>query len=377
MNHPELNRMRHERLAGAVRILEEEMGPGIVGYVTENEPAYWAFEGSDNEYPVRRENLWADFNPHAVEAARQDGVTLDPADGLDLVERVWLHHNASRYQQETADVVRETSHSGRLYSHALLDYSHFPFAGTDHARPYADIARLQGARTGIEMIWKVDTDALWRVREWGPWGCVNREEWDGYSIDYHVATLRACYMMGADMLNSYNWHRMGREGDPKEYFTTFLEDLSKRDGVVEIGARSGGKEWHPLTRWDAGIATDDASSWANALELSLRAAADASPLRVTMRREYDGPIVAEQLLFPSDAAGEKPVRIRFGDYTRTEQGSDLQLYLESDGGWEYQGSWYGPDYRLLLDLNEERRRSLYSITRDSAVTSAPLRLIGD
>lgn len=366
MNSPELNRLRHTRLADAVGQIERILGGRVAGYVAENEPAYWAFEGSDHEYPVRRKNLWADFNPQTVAQAEREGIVLDPADGLDLTERIWLHYNVARYNQATVDVMTSTAAAGGrpVYSHALLDYDHFPLAGTGHARPYAEVARVGGARTGVEIIWKTDMDALWRVREWGAWGCVNREEWDGYSLPWHVATLRACYMMGADMVNSYNWQRMGREGDPVEYFTEFLDDLGGRDGVVVVGERTTGRQWRPVREWDYGLVKNDPCPWANAVELTLRCRGTTAPLEVWMTDGVGGPVVAWRTLDPADVASTGPTRIRFGDLTLIEQNHDLHLHLRAgQEGWEMLGSWWGPNYRLLCDLKEERARSSFLVRR--------------
>src|SRR5690606_30105083 len=117
MNHPELNALRRDRLQTALPLVEQELGDILIGYVSENEPAYWAFEESDDAYPVKRKGLLADFNPHTVAAAKQDGVELNPIGGLSIEERLWLHQNVARYIQNTINIYGENGITKPVYSH--------------------------------------------------------------------------------------------------------------------------------------------------------------------------------------------------------------------------------------------------------------------
>jgi len=373
MNNPELNQMRHKRNAAAVRILEEHLKDRMIGYVSENEPAYWAFEESDEKYPVRRRPLWADFNPQTVADALQDGVVLDPKDGLDMIERTWLLYNVARYNEASLKAIRRGNPSGAIYSHALLDYNHFPLHGTGHARPYAEAARVTNARLGVEMIWGTDMDALWRVREWGPWGCINREECDGFDIRYHVATLRACYMLGADLLNSYNWSGMGREGDPIVYFNTFLREVGENAPVV-VAERTGGREWVSLREWSGSMEKNAAFPWFNEIELPLRCDSKEGVLNVWVTRQSDKAVVAYQTLHGAGFAEASAARIDFGDLAWLRQDDLLTLHLRPEGRWSVRSSDDGPDYRLLCDLSKERRRSKVVIGASEGVRFVSLNL---
>ncbi len=374
MNHPELNAMRHKRLEIAMSLLSEGLGDELLCIVSENEPAYWAFQGSDEKYPVRRSPLWADFNPYTVADAEEEGVMLDPSDGLDIVERIWLQRNLVTYNQRTIAVINKVFPSPTLYTHALLDYTHFPLEGTGHARPYAEVARVNGARLGVEMIWKTDMDALWRIREWGTWATVNREEFDGFSITYHVATLMANYMMGADMLNSYNWQPMNREGDPLEYFNRFMNAI-KSGGRVTLSERKRAGEWFPLEEWSGALGRNDALPWGNQITLELKCNRLGSYLHLWLTDGENGAVVAYRLLEYSDIALGGPTTLDLGDFIHLEQTDRVYLHLAADEGWEYFGSAEGPDYALLLNLPVERRRSRYIIEQPDDITSKSLPLL--
>jgi hypothetical protein len=45
-----------------------------------------------------------------------------------------------------------------------------------------------------------------RVREWGTWANVNREECDGCDLGMHLWDLRLSYARGGQFYNSYNWY---------------------------------------------------------------------------------------------------------------------------------------------------------------------------
>ncbi|MBN1902731.1 hypothetical protein JW926_15505 [Candidatus Sumerlaeota bacterium] len=373
MNNPELNALRHERLKGMMDKINEILKDELIAVISENEPAYWAFEESDGRYPVKRTPLWADFNPHTVKDAEKDGVILDPSDGLDMVERAWLQMNLSRYIQNTIDVICQSKPDAQVYSHALLDYTHFPFFGTGHARPYAEVARVNNARLGVEMLWKTDMDALWRIREWGPWANVNREECDSFSVIYHVATLQACFIMGADMLNSYNWSGMGREGDPIAYFNEFLNNVAS-GGCVALAEEREADEWYPLKEWQGIITQNDAFPWGNQLELKLRCCRFNSYLQIWITKGMDGPIVAYRTLDVNDFAWNGPTTIDLGDIANLAQLDTAYLHLKAGEDWEYFGTERGPAYRYICNMPRERRRSQYVINRTSDIESIALTL---
>ena len=361
MNHPELNAMRHERMAAAVRLVEEELGDRIRGYVTENEPAYWAFADSDSKYPVKRTNLWADFNPHTVEAARRDGIELDPSGGLGVPERMWLHRNLARYQENTVASIRGGGTSRPIYSHSLLAQM-FPLEGTGHFRPYAETARVRGARVGLETLWKTDLDGHWRVREWGPWANVNREENDGMGMEYHLAMIRLQFMMGAELFNSYNWDSVNEDGRAIACYNDFLRNLSA-GGLVVAGERTGGDRWLPADACAGQLPVRAEFPWANTIELTLRAQASSEPLLLLLRKGRQGPVAASAVVSPADLATSGPTRVSLGDLVQVEQDDTVYLDLADDDGWELLGNEDGANYRLCSDLRAERRRSQYLARR--------------
>ena len=356
--------------------MKSALGDELICIVSENEPAYWAFEGSDEKYPVKRTPLWADFNPHTVADAKREGVILDPADGLDMTERVWFQRNLARYIKETIDVIHAAEPGVNIYTHALLDYTHFPLAGTGHARPYAEVAHAPHARLGVEMLWKTDFDALWRIREWGKWANVNREEYDGYSFPYHVATLQSCYIMGADMLNSYNWQPMGREGDPIRYFNEFINNVGS-GGRVILAADSEGEKWYPLKQWHGKLKKNDAFPWCNQIELYIRCTQLNSYLHLWLTKGKDGPIVSYRLLDWADFGFGGPTTIDLGDIAQLQQEDSIYLHLNADKGWEFFGSRKQPTYKLICNLPRERRRSRYVIDRPADVAFTPLPLVAE
>ena len=111
MNSNVLNRYRFRRLEEAVGLLRE-VSAGDASWLhsvfLENEPRYWG-----RQCDTKGRNLWADFNPCTVEATRQAGVELNPADGLAPAELAWLFRNVSRYNQETVDCAATVSSSTR------------------------------------------------------------------------------------------------------------------------------------------------------------------------------------------------------------------------------------------------------------------------
>jgi len=219
MNNPQLNAYRARRMREAVNLLKEVSGGDtswIAGIFLENEPRYWdtqATQGTKYHCGER----WADFNPCVVAAAARDGVTLNPADGLSLEELVWLQKNAGRYFQDTVDMLRrplaDCGLSGRfpIYTHSFQTAISFP--GSKINQSCSDWSCAVGASAGLEGMWTQPSD-FDRVREWGAWCNLNREETDGRPIETHLWDLRTDYAMGGELFNSYNWHRL----KPDAYF---------------------------------------------------------------------------------------------------------------------------------------------------------------
>lgn len=253
MNSAVLNGIRHkrigEKLAALADLLADQAYPNYRSYLLatsmENEPRYWDYRCPDEKYPVKRENLWADFNPCTVADAAKDGVTLDPKDGLDYKERLWLHNNVATYQQGTYDAharaIKQTklpfanSTSDRLwhevYSHAFASPA-FPMDQVTRYHPALEWNRLRGCRTGIEDVPTPAVSYLSAAREWGRWAQVNFEENNGKGTDQHLRALRAAYAFGARFYTFYNWQTINKEGRWADYVRKFCADAPESN-VVE------------------------------------------------------------------------------------------------------------------------------------------------
>lgn len=234
MNSRALNDYRFRRLDEAVELIKETSSGDqswLCGVFLENEPRYWDTQSEEGNPKAGRQGktLWADFNPLTIEAARADGVDLNPADGLSNHELSWLHRNVGRYCQDTVDSVRKSLTERRfgaglpVYTHSLL-YPGFRFPGGPINHSSSEWAYADGARTGIEGIWTQPAD-LYRVREWGRWANLNREETvDPGEVELDLWDLRVAYMMGSDLYNSYNWQLFGQQRF-FDYVNEFLGSL--------------------------------------------------------------------------------------------------------------------------------------------------------
>lgn len=78
------------------------------------ESTYWSKNNgqgvADQKYTeynggVERKTILADFNNDTLAAARKDGISLAPKDGLDEDEKWWLYTNQARPQQMYADLL--------------------------------------------------------------------------------------------------------------------------------------------------------------------------------------------------------------------------------------------------------------------------------
>ncbi len=253
MNSPVLNGIRHlrigEKLTALADLVSDPAYPNYPGCLLaldmENEPRYWDYHCPSSKYPVKRESLWADFNPCVVADAAKDGVTLDPKDGLDYKERLWLHNNVAAYQQETynahAKALKQTkppfanSSTDRLwhevYSHAFGSPG-FPMDQVTHYHPSLEWDRLHGCRTGIEDVPTPAVSYLSAAREWGRWSQVNFEENNGKGTEQHLRALRASYIYGARFYTFYNWQTINGDGRWTDYVRKFCADAPESN-VIE------------------------------------------------------------------------------------------------------------------------------------------------
>jgi len=245
MNSAQLNKARHrmigERLGVLADLVRDPKSSGYSNHILaidmENEPRYWDLHCPDEKYPVKRTNLMADFNPCTVADAAKDGVTLDPSDGLDYKERLWLHENVAHYQQGTYDAHERALKKTKLpfinsandalwhevYSHAFPNPV-FPMEQVTSYHPGLEWNRLQGCRTGIEDMAAPAAAYLGVAREWGRWSQINYEENNGKGAEWHLRALRASYAYGARFYTFYNWQSINSEGYWIKYVQRFCED---------------------------------------------------------------------------------------------------------------------------------------------------------
>lgn len=225
MNSPKLNAYRHQRLDEALRMFSDKLKStdvSVLGVCLDNEPRYWDTACEAGNPKRELTTVWGDFNPLVVADAAKEGVNLDPSDGLDAKERMWLHRNVARYNQKT---VNQTVKSLKKANPALLDrvYTHslqlVGFPGDEIGHAMSEWAYAKGALTGLEGFWMKLSD-LDRVREWGPWANINREETDGADIGMHIWDLRLTYARGGRLYNSYNWYGVGFD-----YVRDFLDTV--------------------------------------------------------------------------------------------------------------------------------------------------------
>ena len=234
MNSKSLNNYRYEKIKNIFNIIEKtdkKPNTWLTGIFIENEPKYWDMI-TDNS-TLYNTRLWADFNPYTVADAKKDGIDLDPTDGLSKKELLWLHANVARYNQESANAAnKEIKTKGldvNLYSHTLYQgFNVFPCNMLEN-KPASEWGYVKGARTGLESCTiPMLPSNLYRVREWGPWTNLNREENDGMPIELHLWDLRVTYMCGGDYYNSYNWNTIG-----KDRFINYTKEFQEDFPIVE------------------------------------------------------------------------------------------------------------------------------------------------
>lgn len=279
MNNPELNELRRSRLADAMPTVLQALGEKAVAYITENEPMYWAGAFPDQSYPVKRENLLADFNPHTVEAAAHDGITLDPTDGLSMQERWWLFHNLRLYLEQTSKWIRDNGAGAPVYTHALLE-DHFPMKNSRLARPALELALASDFPAGVEMLWDTSWDKLLRLRELKQWACVNREEGDGRPVSHHTAMALAVYAAGGDMLNSYNWQSIHPPESSLDYFQQFMNRLP--EFISDAAGSPQAELVRRVDRLSWPSRADDACPWGSLLKVKL-SNPHSTPIRAELR----------------------------------------------------------------------------------------------
>jgi len=112
--------------------------------VIDNEVAYWGAGNPDT--PPR---LQADFNPAVVAAARDQGIALDPRDGVSSAEMEFLRDNLRVYNRQMADALLEGLGACRcrenIYTHTFMRGWCF-----DNDLQATEVGVLNGVKMGAE-----------------------------------------------------------------------------------------------------------------------------------------------------------------------------------------------------------------------------------
>lgn len=177
VNHPHLNAFKVRRLTESMHYLrrrhQELLAKGKEGAVLsvnlDNEPVYWASGNAG----LGSDLLLADFNPQAIAAARQEGITLDPTNGLSREERRWLSGNLLRYNERIGSAAvrglgRDTAvvagssvafpgdHlAANIYTQAMVGDAAIQYPMLNAAYPFWETAAPASVRVGGE--WNADT----------------------------------------------------------------------------------------------------------------------------------------------------------------------------------------------------------------------------
>lgn len=309
-NHPRLNQLRRIRLTQALlawrdarerlvltgqgRLLPLEVSTG-------EETVYWAKGVDDSKYTeanggAARTDLSADYNPFVVADALNDGVILDPRDGLSLREREWLHRNMARQQQRIidwmlaalpADPVRLSGET-QVYARDLprrnlftepYAMPLFPLKDVTPYRPGLEVGCVQGGRSGGEY-WSGATMLPWllRERERGRIALPNLE-CSGADDPQLLACLQAAYAMGARFATLYNWQV---RPDASKMLRAFADSIAAPAGLDFPPAANGAG-----AKWEREYVAPPSAWGVNRIEVYPRRA-EPAPVRVTLRDMESG-----------------------------------------------------------------------------------------
>ena len=391
LNHPRLNQYRRLRLKQAVGAWQAERDrlsagglqdllPGELS--TGDETVYWAKGVDDSGYTAfnggkPRTRLMADFNPFTVAAAARDGVTLDPRDGLDPTERLWLHQNLSRWQQTLVNWIREglppepiriagdtLSYAEDLVARNVYTEPYamplYPMKGLNSLHPGLEVGYVRNGRSGGEY-WSGATMLPWLIkeRERGRIALPNLE-CTGADDGQLVACLRAAYAYGARYVTMYNWHY---RANVSELLHAFARSIAE---PAALGFEPSGAEPSASPRLSAAreyVAPADAFG-VNRVEIAVRAGGTSRlTLRVSLREtgvaRPAALVVTDQVRLPREG-GFAWVAVPLPTMYPQTPGTRYEVAAEVVGG---QGTIEaaadgGPAVRLASDIATERVRSL-------------------
>jgi hypothetical protein len=354
LNHPKLNEHRQKTLISAVRLLASKIKHANIhleGIYLENEPRYWDSYIEAGNPKSKRKTVWADFNPVVVADAMKDGVVLDPSDGLDYKERLWLHRNVARYMQNTVNWALEALKSSNLqtnvYTHSLQIMG---FPGDEIGHPMSEFAYVSGAYVGLEGMWMKLAD-LERVREWGPWANVNREEGDGKDIREHLWDLRVTYARGGKLYNSYNWQNIGSDR-VFGYINEFLNNLP----LVEVPSPGVASESNRRLTFTTSLEVKAA----NLVKLSVKLSKDITSALLLSVKDPTGRTIGFSRVEGPFKSGMNTLTFRFSEPFEINPGERGSLHLWAENQ-KYNPFVEAVDASFFFDLRRERNQSLVII----------------
>jgi hypothetical protein len=275
VNDPDLNAFKIARMKQTVaqlrlRLREQpELRELILAINLDNEPVYWA-SGNAGLGPGQLE---ADFNPRAVESARRDGVTLDPADGLSTPERKWLRQNLLNYNTmigesmvhslgRDASVVTSKAAApaddllaNNVYTQAMVAHPALQYPLFHQAWPLWETAAPAAVRCGGE--WNDDTvaeqQAVMHHIALGRSAAVNAECGNNAS---NVAGVQVGYALGERYYTPYNYPL-----DKMDVATADLRDIEQQQFIPYIHQPAllesdfAGEKWKTVVAEHGGVET--------------------------------------------------------------------------------------------------------------------------
>ncbi|BBH22034.1 hypothetical protein Back11_33790 [Paenibacillus baekrokdamisoli] len=225
MNNEHYNEVRADKIRGVTAYLAArtadlkadgvELPPVVV--FTENEPWYWPYFAF-NASPEGT----GDFGPEVIAAAANDGVLLDPTDGISVQERQWLAKNMTDYISTVSNAMAEgygynaiivdngqiTYPDNQLVENAFTHtFTNQKFPGLDEQQSLWEAHMVKNIRFGGEWEDILDDRYLSYIAARGKFADVNAERGANSMQDFQV--LPQAYAYGADHVTIYNY----RSGD--------------------------------------------------------------------------------------------------------------------------------------------------------------------
>lgn len=259
MNNATYNNARNERLKDVTDYIQKKLAeyraaggkqPDI-GVYMENEPVYWPYYAF-NASPEAA----GDFNSSVIAAAKADGVTLNPEDGLSTIERVWLYKNLKKYIDEEGTAVASgyqydavivkngkvtlpsSQQIENAYTHMFTDAT-YPILDSRYA--IWETHSINSLRFGGEWAANLtDSRSLDYIAARGKFSNVNAER----SSMSNYSLLPQAYAYGADHVTIYNFKttdtsyykaqagKTAEEFVPSEYNREVMSyDFTKADSI--------------------------------------------------------------------------------------------------------------------------------------------------